>query len=64
MTGFGNGRVRMRMVTSPLEEVIVAVPLRMDESFNTAISVINPIARGTTLCFNDSFSEWNDRFAL
>ena len=38
----GNGRVRMRIVTSPLGEVIVAVPLLTDESFKVTMS--NPIS--------------------
>lgn len=38
VTLLGNGRVRMRTVTSPFGEVIVAVPLLTDESFNATIS--------------------------
>jgi hypothetical protein len=41
VTLVGNGRVRIRIVTSPFGEVIVAVPLLPDESFNATISTIN-----------------------
>ena len=63
VTILGNGHVRILIVTSPLGEVIVAVPLLTEESFNAAISTINRVSIRNTWSSDDRLAKWDNRLA-